>query len=323
MGIFKRYTNPHIKGLRRTLFHFIGWFAGLYKENDKIKVPEDFSYPMTLDFSEDKPSATFVNHSTYLVNAMGCHFLTDPIWSKRCSPFSFLGPKRLHDPHLQINEIKKLDFVLISHNHYDHLDSYSIKEIYKHFPDVTFVVPLGVKKWFLKQGIDQVVELGWWQNVNFKTDRKSPSIEVTAVPAQHHSGRRLFDANKSLWAGFVVTIKDQKDEKCFYFAGDTAYNSYDFKNIGVRFKNIDLSLCPIGTYRPKKFMETVHLSPEGAVAIHKDLKAKLSLGMHWGTFRLSEEPRDAPPYDLYNEMQKQSLNFSTFLPIEPGTSVNW
>ena len=188
-----------------------------------------------------------------------------------------MGPKRKHDPHIRIEDIKNLDFVLISHNHYDHLDYPSVKRVYKRFPAVTFIVPMGLKKWFVKRGIDRVVELDWWQDVNFCAKKDSPQIEITAVPAQHHSGRGFFDANKSLWVGFVVKVKHKGEKKCFYFAGDTAYNDHDFKNIGSRFRNIDLSICPIGTYVPKTFMETVHLSPKGAVTIHKDLKAKLSL----------------------------------------------
>ncbi|MCH9811206.1 MBL fold metallo-hydrolase [bacterium] len=321
MGLFKRYKNPHIKRLKRTPVHFIAWFLGFYKDKEKTAVPEGFSYPISKREGESR--ATFINHCTYLIEVFGLTILTDPIWNKRCSPVSFAGPKRKHDPHMDIEEIKKLDYVFVSHNHYDHLDLPSIRRIHQHFPQVTFIVPAGLKKWFEKKGISKVIELDWWQTVRFCSKKGAQELEVAAVPAQHHSGRGFFDGNKSLWAGFVATISHKGQRKRFYFAGDTAYNEHDFKKIGKRFSDIDLSICPIGTYSPKKFMETVHLSPAGAVAIHKDIGTKLSVGMHWATFCLSEEPADAPPYDLYKEMEKNNLDHSTFLPIPPGESVAW
>lgn len=321
MRLFKRYKNPHITKIKRTPVHFLAWFLGFYKDRDHSVVPEDFVYPI-IDLEGDA-KATFIGHCTYVLEMFGTTFVTDPIWNDRCSPFSFLGPKRQHDPHIEIEDLKNIDYVLISHNHYDHLDLYSIRKIVGAFPHVTFIVPVGLKKWFLKKGIEKVVELDWWQSSNFCKKKNTPNIEITAVPAQHHSGRGFFDGNKSLWAGYVVTIKSKGERKRFYFSGDTAYNDHDFKSIGRRFRNIDLSLCPIGTYSPKKFMETVHLSPKQAVSMHKDLKSKLSLGMHWGTFCLSDEPFNAPPYDLYNEMKEQNIDHSTFLPIPPGTSVSW
>jgi N-acyl-phosphatidylethanolamine-hydrolysing phospholipase D len=324
MGLFKKYKNPHIKRIKRTPAHFLAWYLGFYREKNKTLVPEDFTYPISnMNREKGEPSATFINHCTYLMEVFGITILTDPIWNDRCSPVSFVGPKRRHDPHIDIEEIENVDYVLISHNHYDHLDLSSIRRIYKRFPKVTFIVPVGVKKWFLKKGIDQVVELDWWQTVTFCSEKGAPEVEVAAVPAQHHSGRGLFDSNKSLWAGFVTTVSCDNKSKRFYFAGDTAYNPHDFKQIGARFKDIDLSICPIGTYSPKKFMETVHLSPEGAVAIHKDIKSKLSVGMHWATFCLSEEAHNAPPYDLYKEMEKEGLDHKTFQPIPPGDSVAW
>ncbi len=322
MGLFKRYKNPHIKYIKRTPFHFLAWMLGVYKDSEKKAIPEDFIYPL-IKRDEAGAKATFVNHCTYVLEIFNLVFVTDPIWSERCSPFSFLGPKRSHDPHIQIKDLKKIDYVLISHNHYDHLDLDSVREIYNHFPKVTFIVPVGLKRWFERKGIENVVELDWWQSISFQTNKHSPEIEIVATPAQHHSGRGPFDSNKSLWAGYMVTVKDKARSKRFYFAGDTAYNPYDFKSIGARYKDVDLSICPIGTYLPKKFMETVHLSPEHAVSIHKDINPKLSLGMHWGTFRLSEEPHNAPPYDLYQEMKKQNLDHSLFLPIPPGDCVNW
>ena len=139
------------------------------------------------------------------------------------------------------------------------------------------------------------------------------------MPTQHFSGRNLFDRNRSLWNGYVVVQGDKK----FYFVGDTGYNPYDFKEIGRRFAPIDLSLIPIGTYVPIEFMSPVHSSPYDGVEIHCDVGSRLSLGMHWNTFCLSEEPFNRPPYDLYLAMKKKNLSCDTFLPVNIGVRVNW
>jgi N-acyl-phosphatidylethanolamine-hydrolysing phospholipase D len=152
-----------------------------------------------------------------------------------------------------------------------------------------------------------------------------PEITVVGVPAQHNSGRSLFDMNRSLWLGYVVRLlrPSQKESKHFYFVGDTAYNPYDFKKIGKSFSKIDLCLCPIGTYTPGPFMRTVHSHPQDAVAIHQDVGAELSVGMHWRTFGLAYEPTDRPPYDLFLAMTEQGLNPEKFLPLDPGEVINW
>ena len=322
MGLFKRYKNTYIRNIKRTPLHFLAWFLGFYRGDEKSIVPEGFSYPLPKNNPKKKDRALFINHCTYLIYSNDCHFLTDPIWSERCSPVSFAGPKRKNNPLLSIREIDNLDYILISHNHYDHLDVFSIKEIIKCFPKVIFIVPMGLKKWFRKKKIYNVRELNWWESTSFQ-NKNGTHIEIVAVPAQHHSGRGLFDANKSLWAGFVVKTASNDRVKTFYFSGDTGYNSMDFKKIGENFTDIDLSICPIGTYLPSKFMDTVHIGPKGAVAIHLDIKPKLSIGMHWGTFCLSEEAMDAPPYDLYLELKKRGISHQEFLPLPPGDFVNW
>ena len=151
MGLLKRYKNSYIKHIKRTPFHFFAWMLGFYKDKEPLEtVPEDFTYPFP-EKKEDKTNrAVFINHCTYLVSVEGTNFLTDPIWSKRCSPFSFFGPKRRSEPGIQISELEKVDYVLISHNHYDHLDLSSIKELISYHPNVLIIVPTGLKKWFRK-----------------------------------------------------------------------------------------------------------------------------------------------------------------------------
>ena len=322
-----RFANSHINNIRRKAVDIFLWQIGYY--NDKFLIvppPYSFSYPNPKEtLTKNSPEVTWINHCTFLLAIDGVHILTDPIWSKRCSPFHFFGPKRKHNPPISIEELPSIDFVFISHNHYDHLDKKSVLKLHKLYPNITWIVPLGVKKWFKDRGISQVRELSWWEETLI-SDPKHPEIElkVTAVPAQHYSGRGIFDKNRSLWVGFVIDcIREKKGNKRFYFVGDTGYNEKDFNAIGEKFGEMDLSLIPIGTYIPHKFMDPVHIDPEKATAIHKEVKSRLSVGMHWRTFRLSGETLERPPYDLFLALQKEGLDPSTFRILEPGQTIHW
>lgn len=313
-----RFFNPHIEEIRRNFKDVILWQMGFYADRTKTPhAPEGYTYPIIPPtYNAGAPTAIWINHSTYLISVNGLNFLTDPIWSDRCSPISFFGPKRRHPPAIALNKLPKIDYVLISHDHYDHLDKASVMKLFELFPQIIWLVPLGVKNWFHRQGISNVFELSWWQEMNL-----NERIKVTAVPAQHFSGRRASKMNDTLWAGWVVSLP--VDQKCFYFVGDTGYNPYDFKQIGAHFKKIDLSLIPIGSYVPRRFMSPVHIEPRDAVRIHKEVHSLLSLGMHWKTFRLSDEPMHQPPFDLLLAMQEEGMDPKTFLPVDPGVAINW
>ncbi len=312
-----RYINAHVKDLRRKPRDFLFWMLGFFRDLPFEKVPQGFSYPMPdQEFDGKKPWAMWMGHSSYLVSVGGRHILTDPIWSKRCSPVPLCGPKRKHPPPMPIDQLPKIDYVLISHDHYDHLDLPTVEKLHERFPHILWVVPQGVKKWFEKQGIRNVVELSWWEDVDIDS-----MFKITAVPTQHFSGRGSTDSNKTLWAGYV--IEELLTSKVLYFVGDTGYNERDFKEIGRRFPTIDLSLVPIGSYSPRKFMAAVHIEPRDAVKIHMDVRSKFSLGMHWKTFRLSEEPMDQPPFDLLLSLKKENLDPMSFLAPEPGHRINW
>ena len=312
-----RYLNPHVDNIRRRPRDFFLWFSGCFRDLPYEIVPEGFSYPLPdREFDPKRPWAMWMGHSTYLISVSGHHILTDPIWGKRCSPVPFFGPKRRHPAPMPIQQLPKIDYVLISHDHYDHLDRYTVERLHQHFPDIIWIVPKGVKKWFNKMEITRVIELHWWEEVDIDS-----IFKVTAVPAQHFSGRKTPDLNKTLWAGYVV--EGLLDSKTFYFVGDTGYNSHDFKAIGEIFPSIDLSLIPIGSYSPRKFMAPVHIEPKDAVKIHRDVNSKLSLGMHWKTFRLSEEPMEQPPFDLYHSMKREKLDLFSFLAPDPGHKINW
>lgn len=319
---FKGYINPHAKNIRRNLHHALLWVLGYYKDSPPIPIPKGFSYPNPQEVvANDKPQASWVGHSTFLFSIEGFNILTDPIWGERCSPVNFLGPKRLHPVPISVKDLPEIDYVLISHNHYDHLDKQTVQMLNHYFPWITWFVPLGVEKWFRKLGISRVVECDWWDTFTLK---KHCDLKFTFVPAQHFSGRGIFDKNRTLWGGWVFEYtKDLETQKRVYFVGDTGYNSHQFKEIGERFNAFDLSLIPIGTYKPNPFMKPVHISPLEAVNIHMDVNSQLSIGGHWKTFRLSSEPLEQPPYDLYKAMQDKNIPVEKFRVLQPGQIINW
>jgi N-acyl-phosphatidylethanolamine-hydrolysing phospholipase D len=311
-----RFFNRHIRDIKRDLWDAILWRLGYYDEGPRnVERPRDFVYPANLlTFDQSRPSVQWIGHSTFIIQVNGLTFLTDPIFSLYCSPIHCEVFKRRNEPAMRIEDLPLIDCVLISHNHYDHLDEKSIIQLHREKRDIIWIVPRGLKRWFEKRSIHSVYELNWSQ-----AHQLNQNCRITAVPAQHFSGRHLWDKNRTLWCGYIVECQG----KTFYFVGDTGYNPVDFKQIGKNWPSIDLSLIPIGVYVPKKFMQPVHINPYEAVNIHCDTGSRLSLGMHWNTFRLSEEPMDLPPYELYLAMKERGLAYETFLPIDPGLSINW
>lgn len=320
----RRFVNPHIKRAKRTLIDIALWQLGFYNDQKSLKErPDTFLYPNSKrKLREGAPTVTWINHCTFLVSVGKLNLLTDPIWSERCSPFSFLGPKRRHEAPLALENLPDIDIVLISHDHYDHLDRKTLMELQRKNPGITWVVPLGVKRRLQKMGMRHIIEMEWWQEVHLGI--KGEEVVLTAVPSQHFSGRGLFDKNTTLWAGYVVDfVRPNKQEKRLYFVGDTGYNPKDFKKIGEEFGEIDLSLIPIGTYVPARFMAPVHICPKRAAAIHEEVGSLLSVGMHWKTFRLSSEGMEQPPYDLYCHLEKRGIDPKTFRVLDIGQTINW
>jgi N-acyl-phosphatidylethanolamine-hydrolysing phospholipase D len=310
---FGRFINPYIEEPKHNLWDVVLWRIGHYDEPHTLP-PPGFVYPAHYSpFDPNRPGAVWIGHSTFLIQVGELNFLTDPIFSAHCSPVPIRSLQRRIEPALSIEELPSIDAVLVSHNHYDHLDEKSVRLIQRRFSRVKWVVPTGLMRWFLKRGITNVTELDWG-----KSHQLNDRCAITAVPAQHFSGRGLWDENKTLWCGFVVECSG----KTFYFVGDSGYNSHDFKRIGEMWQ-IDLSLIPIGAYAPKRMMQAVHVCPRESVQIHSDVRSRLSLAMHWNTFSLSDEPIDLPPYDLYLAMQEKQIPHQTFLPVEIGKNVNW
>jgi N-acyl-phosphatidylethanolamine-hydrolysing phospholipase D len=235
--------------------------------------------------------ATWIGHSTVLLQMGGINLLTDPVFSDRAFPVQWLGPRRVMDPGLALERLPPLDAILLSHNHYDHLDRPAVKRIARDHPQATWIAPLGLGGYLRGWGASRIVELDWWAGL------KVHGLGITATPARHFSNRRLGDRNRSLWCGFAVAQGGRR----VWFAGDTAYHP-EFGEIGARLGPFDLVMIPIGAYDPRWFMERVHLDPEEAVRVYQEVIAPhpvarhpLMLGIHWGTFRLTDEPMDEPP----------------------------
>lgn len=259
------------------------------------------------------PRLTWLGHASFLFQYQHIALLTDPVFSERCSPVQFLGPRRYTPAPLTVAELPPIQHVLISHNHYDHLDEGSVRDLYRRFGEtLTFYVPSGVADWFYRRGIGNVVELGWWQS-----DQQSmPEAEVFCLPAQHFSGRGATDRNATLWCSWLLDIAGYR----FYFAGDTGYASL-FADIGALFAPIDLALIPIGAYDPRWFMAPVHVAPEEAVRIHQDIGAQLSVAMHWGTFVLTSESMDEPPRRLRQALADAGLTEQQFRLLQHGEMI--
>jgi L-ascorbate metabolism protein UlaG (beta-lactamase superfamily) len=229
---------------------------------------------------------TFVNHSTFLAQFAGLALLTDPVWSSRVSPVRFAGPKRVHAPGVPMADLPAIDAVLVSHNHYDHLDLNTLRQLESaHAPVV--ISGLGNRRLLERAGLARVVELDWWQTI--ATER----MRVTFVPAQHWSARSLFDRNRTLWGGFLV----EADGRRVYFAGDTGYGSL-FKAVAERLGPPDVAILPIGACEPRWFMAANHMNAADAVRAHADLGAPRAVAMHFGCFPLADESIDAPVAEL-------------------------
>jgi N-acyl-phosphatidylethanolamine-hydrolysing phospholipase D len=231
---------------------------------------------------------TWVGHATFLIQIGGLNVLTDPVWSERCSPVQCAGPRRFMPPGIPFDRLPPIDLVLQSHDHYDHLDDLTVRRLAREHPDAQWFAPLRLGDWLRQRGVQVAGELDWWERAI------SSSLEILAIPAQHFSGRGL-KRNASLWCGWVVRGGD----RAVYFVGDTGKHPL-FQEIGRRCGPFDAIIAPIGAYDPRWFMAPVHVNPEEAVDAYRELTATGDrhcplVAMHWGTFKLTDEPMTEPP----------------------------
>lgn len=291
-----RYQNPYLTERHGGFGAYVA--MRLFGDDEWASIdPEDPGVGYLESSEAVDPEAltvTWVGHSTVLLRYRGIAVLTDPIWSERASPLSFAGPQRYTRPGLDFEDLPPIDFVIISHNHYDHLDAATIARL---GDGPRYLVPAGVERWFAGQGIapERVHRFDWWDEQSWAVptggERAEEAIEVAvqALPSQHFSGRGLLDRNRTLWASWAIDIAGAR----VFFAGDTGYNTVQFREVGERAGPFDLGVIPVGAYRPRDFMGPIHVDPAGAVAIHQDVRARYSLGIHWGAFVLTaEHPRE-------------------------------
>jgi len=262
---------------------------------------------------ENNPTATvtWIGHSTLLIQLDGVNLLTDPHWGQRAGPASWLGASRFNAPGLRFEDLPPIHLVLISHDHYDHLDLATVKRLAR-VHDPLFLVPLGLKTWFSGNGLRNVKELDWWHTYEHR------GLRLVCVPAQHFSGRSLVDTNRRLWASWVVEGRSKR----LYAGGDSGYFQ-GFKKIGEALGPFDLAAVPIGTYKPSYMMKSVHTDPEEAVQAFEDLRANALLGIHWGTFDLAEEPLDEPPARMREEARRRNIDPGRVWVLKHGESRFW
>jgi N-acyl-phosphatidylethanolamine-hydrolysing phospholipase D len=308
------YLDFQPKSLASLLrWRYEAWRAGVPKPPQQAtpRVPADlrFIHDNARAGRAMEPALTWIGHASVLAQIGGINVLLDPIFSERASPLSFVGPKRASPPGLLAAQLPRIDAVLVSHNHYDHLDEASVLALAAQAggPPL-FVVPLGLKTWLAERGIANAVELDWWQSA------RVGEVDIVLTPAQHWSSRSLGDRMETLWGSFALFAPDFH----LFYSGDTGY-SKDFADIHARFetrhgagRGFDAALIAIGAYEPRWFMREQHIDADEAVRIHLDVGARASIGVHWGTFELTDESLDEPPQALARARRERGVADDAF-----------
>jgi L-ascorbate metabolism protein UlaG (beta-lactamase superfamily) len=288
----ERFFNPGATG-SRGLRQILKWRMEGQRARWPERVENTRFAPPPADCPPGFAAITFIGHASFLLRLGGLTILTDPVFSERCSPFSWLGPRRVRPPGLALDELPPIDLVLLSHNHYDHMDLPSLRRIHaRDAPPI--VTTLGNTR--VLAGLGPVRELDWWQ------ETEQSGLSITATPARHFARRGLRDQNRSLWAGFMLRTA----EGALLFAGDSGTGTH-WTAIRARLGAPGVALVPIGAYAPRWMMAPVHMDPQEAVQAHLDLGATRSIGMHFGTFQLTDEAMDAPVTGLAEAAASRGL----------------
>ena len=304
-SVTESFSNSDANVTPKSLTDVIKW--RMTKDETPKRVAIDLSQEWRQLNAKSTHYAVWVGHATYLINNGDLTILTDPIFSERASPVGWAGPERLIPPAMPIDSLPRIDAILISHNHYDHLDLPSLKALQLANPNVSILVPQGDKALLDSQGLTNVTELRWWQNIRVK------QTELTFTPVQHWSGRGITGRNSSWWGGWFIKSPDLS----LYHAGDTGY-SRDFITTRERLGVPDFAFIPIGAYSPRWFMKNQHVDPEEAVQVAFDLQVPHSFGMHWGTFILTDEPIKEPRSVLAKLLVEKDLPEDFFIAPAPG-----
>ena len=305
----RRFHNP--SPIRHRPGDLLSWWRN--RDSQPWQRIEHFDPPPSpAQCVDDGVCITWINHATVLVQTAGLNILTDPIFSQRASPLSWAGPRRYHPPGVAFDALPPIHVVAISHAHYDHLDRASIRRLIARF-DPLFVVPLGLEACIHRFGGRRVVSRDWWQGLDL-----SARVRVTLTPARHWSRRGLFDRNRSLWAGFWFDTPAGP----IYFAGDTGMGSH-FQAIRQRLGAPRIALLPIGAYEPRWFMAPQHMNPGDAVEAHQRLGACQSVGIHFATFKLTDEGQHAPATALASARAAAGLAAEHFIVPAFGQSLHF
>lgn len=304
------YNEDRSAGIGKGFSAFLGWQFNRERKEWPDFVNDNEKPVFNRDLKRGQVAVTSINHATYVLQFRDLSILTDPVFSERTSPMSWIGPKRHRKVGATIEQLPKVDVVVISHNHYDHLDLNSLVALDQR-DRPKFFVALGNRALLADAGIADVVELDWWQ----KFELPNGSV-VTLTPSQHWSARGVFDRSENLWGSYVIEASDLR----VYFAGDTGYGRH-FAEVNQKFGAMDVSLLPIGAYEPRWFMKDHHMNPDDAVLAHLDLKSRASVGIHFGTFQLTDEGIDEPLIDLVKALEKSKLDPATFVAPKNGQTL--
>ena len=306
-----RFFNPGQPETDRSLRDLLRW----RRERAAVRWPAEVEVTPTVPEARvEQMRITMVGHATLLIQVGGLNILTDPVWSERASPVTFAGPRRVTAPGIALEDLPPIDVVLVSHNHYDHLDLATLRQLQdKHQP--LMVMPLGNDTIVRNAIADARVTVGDWDS----SIPIGPSATATVTRANHWSNRGLRDRRMALWAGFLV----RSGQGSVWFAGDTGYGDGSiFRDIRARHGAPDVALIPIGAYEPRWFMAAQHVDPQAAVQVFQDIGARRALGIHWGTFQLTDEGREAPRAELAEALASAGIDAECFIAAEPGQSVD-